>query len=151
VCVKHIIHHMVDDARNVVVLFLVGKFGSDFERLLTSIRDYRYAIMCENGREIGGKHLEFVSFLNRVPSTRAYMSGNSTAPDHPLMVDWGHVIGLRACAKWVLQSTEIDKNGLISKAGGICNQRFDCVIGDDQVHDVWALNILGGSTDIQMD
>ncbi len=43
------------------------------------------------------------------------------------------------------------KNGSISRGGRICNQCFDCVIGDDQVHDVEALIILGGSADIQMD
>ncbi len=50
-----------------------------------------------------------------------------------------------------LQSAEIEEIGLVAQAGRICNQHFDCVIGDDQINDVGALIILGGRTDIQMD
>jgi hypothetical protein len=46
---------------------------------------------------------------------------------------------------------EVEEIGSVAQAGRICNQRFDCVIGDDQVHDVGALTILGGRTDIQVD
>jgi hypothetical protein len=50
-----------------------------------------------------------------------------------------------------LQGTEIEEIGLVAQAGRICNQRFDCVIDDDQVHDVGALIILDGRTDILVD
>jgi hypothetical protein len=46
-----------------------------------------------------------------------------------------------------LQSAEIEEIGLVAQAGRICNQCFDCVIGDDQVHDVGTLPILGRRTD----
>jgi hypothetical protein len=46
---------------------------------------------------------------------------------------------------------EIEEIGLVTQAGRICNQRFDCVIGDDHIHDVGALIILGRRTDIQVD
>ncbi len=38
-----------------------------------------------------------------------------------------------------LQGTEIEEIGLVPQAGRACNQRFDCVIGDDHVHDMSVL------------
>ena len=35
-----------------------------------------------------------------------------------------------------LQGAEIEEIGSVTQAGKICNQRFDCVIGDDDVHDI---------------
>jgi hypothetical protein len=79
------------------------------------------------------------------------MLGNSTAPDHPLMVDWGHGLCFRARGEWICKARRL-KNWVL---GYPCRENlqpaFDCVIGDDQVHDVRALIILGRKTDIQMD
>jgi hypothetical protein len=58
---------------------------------------------------------------------------------------------LEGACKVDLQVVEIEEIGLVSQAGKICNQHFDCVKGDDHVHDVEALIILGGRTDIQVD
>ncbi len=57
--VKHVIHHAVNVACGVIVVLFTGKFGHDFEHLLTCIRHYRCAVDCKDGRKIGGKHFEF--------------------------------------------------------------------------------------------
>ncbi len=49
-----------------------------------------------------------------------------------------------------LQSAVIEEIGSVTQAGRICNQHFDCVMGDDHIHDVVALIILGRRTDIQV-
>jgi hypothetical protein len=49
------------------------------------------------------------------------------------------------------QSAEIEEVGSATQAGRICNQSFDYVIGDDHIHDIGALIILGGRTYIQVD
>ncbi len=50
-----------------------------------------------------------------------------------------------------LQSVEIEEIWSVPQDERICNQRFDCVNGDDHIHDAGALIIFGGRTDIQVD
>ncbi len=81
------------------------------------------------------------------------MSGDSTAPDHLLIVDCGQVICLRARAKWACKARRLKEMGRSPRLRGFATSLLTMsnVIYDDQIHDVGALIILGGRTDILMD
>ncbi len=149
-CVKRVVYRAVNVACSVIVILFTNNLCHDFEHQLTCVRNNRCAVALQDGREIGDKRLEFHFTFERLPLTRAYMPGNSTTLDHQLMVDWGHGICFRAHAKQVCKAQRLNKLGPSPRLGGFASSILT-VIGDDQVHDLRALIIIGRRTDIQVD
>jgi hypothetical protein len=87
VAIKRVVDHMIDVNAHFVVILIAIEFSGDADGLLMSVGDLGDAVSLVDLGTFWYIQSGLLTKLYGVPSTRAYISFDIVAPNHPLTVD----------------------------------------------------------------